>query len=556
MSISLLAALAGTVAALGGLVLLIRLCTRTPRMDMIAWVVAMAGLAIALAVQAAGFQRGFGPTTFRAAQLGVALITPLALAWGMAELAAKGLAARFAARLCLAGLFVVASVILATDVLSSQPFSQAWPTARMHFEFLPLALLALTAVVSVLIAVVALATVGLRTRQDSRWRRALPAVAAAGVAVLAVQGLQASLPNNAAYPGLSIVIVVLAALAGERASRVPLDAMRGAPGRADGPGWQPAGRPGYAADDSLGLYADGYRRHDDTGGFSADPYRASGHAGYPGREYADTGGFGPATGDFQTGDMAGYEAGQYPHTGQFSSYPAGEFSGHHGGAAPEPVTGAFDALYREGSGAGRHPDPAAGPAAADGPGSGAEPVTGMQLAALEEAVLEKAAQDGAVPGAALDDAAGDAPLDTEHLYGQIAIYTLLEAGAAEFDRLADHVLEEVAAAEPDTLVYVVHDVPSAPLQRILYQVYRDRAAYDEHLRQPYVADFDARLRPLVLATNVIELGVQQAKVTALTRHPERGVVAGRGASAAPGRAAGAGTGRGAEAATRRAGQAP
>lgn len=531
MSISLLAALAGTAAALGGLVLLIRLCARMPRMDMIAWVVAMAGLAIALAVQAAGYQRGFGSTTFRAVQLGVALLTPLALAWGVAELAAKGLAARFAARLCLAGLFVVASVILATDVLSSRPFSQAWPTARMHFEFLPLGLLALTAVVSVLTAAVALATVGLRTRQDARWRGALPAVATAGVAVLAVQGMQATLPNNAAYPGLSIVIVVLAALAGERASRVPLDAIRGAQGRAGDQGWPPPGRLGYATGDSPGRYADGYGRYDDTGGFSAGRYGAGGQAGYSGG-YADTGDFGPATGDFQLGDAAGYRPDQYPHTGQFSSYPAGEFGGQHGAAAPEPVTGAFDALYRDHGAAGRGPDPAAGPAAADGPGSGVEPVTGMQLAALEEAVLEKAGQEGAVPGAGLEgDAVADAPLDTERLYGQIAIYTLLEVGAAAFDRLADHVLQEVAAGEPDTLVYVVHGVPSAPLQRILYQVYRDRAAYDEHMRQSYVADFDARLQPLVLATNVIELGVRQAKVTALAAHPELGTVARRAGQA-------------------------
>ena len=285
MSISLLAALAGTVAALGGLVLLIRLCVRTPRMDMIAWVVAMAGLLMALAAQAVGYQRGFGPATFRAAQLGVALITPLALAWGMAELAAKGLAARFAARLCLAGLFVVASVILATDVLSSRPFSQAWPTARLHFEYLPLGLLALTAVVSVLTAVVALATVGLRTRRDAGWRRALPAVASAGVAVLAVQGLQASLPNNAAYPGLSVVIVVLAALAGERASRLPLGVLRGGRGQPDDHGWPPPGQPGYPADEPPGRYAD--RHYDDAGGFADDRYVTGGHAGYAGGGYPD-----------------------------------------------------------------------------------------------------------------------------------------------------------------------------------------------------------------------------------------------------------------------------
>ena len=62
-------------------------------------------------------------------------------------------------------------------------------------------------------------------------------------------------------------------------------------------------------------------------------------------------------------------------------------------------------------------------------------------------------------------------------------------------------------------------MPSAPLQRILYEVYRDRAAYDEHQRQPYVTDFEADRRPLVLATNVIELGVRQAKVSRWRSRP-------------------------------------
>src|SRR5258706_475420 len=82
--------------------------------------------------QATGSKRGFVPPTFRAPQIGGALVAPLALAWGLTELAAKGLVARFAARLGVAGLFVVAAVILATDVLTAQPFSQAWPPARNH----------------------------------------------------------------------------------------------------------------------------------------------------------------------------------------------------------------------------------------------------------------------------------------------------------------------------------------------------------------------------------------------------------------------------------------
>jgi hypothetical protein len=51
------------------------------------------------------------------------------------------------------------------------------------------------------------------------------------------------------------------------------------------------------------------------------------------------------------------------------------------------------------------------------------------------------------------------------------------------------------------------------MQRILYEVYRDRAAYDWHEQQSYVMQFEADRAPYVLATNVIELGLQQAKVS-------------------------------------------
>ena len=181
----------------------------------------------------------------------------------------------------------------------------------------------------------------------------------------------------------------------------------------------------------------------------------------------------------------------------------------------EPVTGAFDPLFR--------PNPAPAPGQAAGhpgsdpatlnpsppltPGQDIEFATGMQLPAIDDVIEAAVAAAGAV--------------DTDRLYGRIAIYTLLDAGAAEFDRLAGQVVEQVRAGEPGTLAYVVHGVPSAPLQRILYQLYTDRAAYDWHQARPYVADFEGRRRPLVLATNVIELGVRQAKVAAVTPRRDR-----------------------------------
>src|SRR5580704_1207789 len=494
MSISFAAALAGTVLAAVATGLAIRLCLRKPRADMVAWVIALAGLTVALAAQAAGYRRGFVPTTFRVTQLGAALVAPLALAWGIAELAAKGLVARFAGRLCLAGLFVVAGVILATDVLSAQPFTQEWPAARDHFEFLPLGLLGLVAVVVVLTVVVALITTGLRSRHDPGWREALAAVGLASLAALATQGLQAQLPANVAFPVLTLVAAVAAWLAASRAARLNLGQIRGGASRPASAG--AAGGPGYGGDDSLDLYRDGYRHFDDSAAFAA----------YVNGEYGETGSHpGPTYGNPRPqyqGDR--YEdTGGFPATGSFESAGAGEFHPD----PVEPVTGAFDPLFQPKGPAAPVRDPAAGGAA---PGHGAparlipgediEFATGMQLPALDD-VLE---------------AAGPGTVDTGRLYGRIAIYTLLEAGADEFDRLAQQVVDQVRTGEPDTLAYVAHSVPSAPLQRILYQLYADRAAYDRHQERPYVAEFESRRRPLVLATNVIELGVRQAKVAAVT----------------------------------------
>ena len=114
---------------------------------------------------------------------------------------------------------------------------------------------------------------------------------------------------------------------------------------------------------------------------------------------------------------------------------------------------------------------------------------------------------------------GQAEEETARLYGQIAIYTLIDGQAEEFDRLAQAVVEKVKALEPDTLAYIVHGVPSAPMQRILYEVYRDEAAFTEHGHQPYIQDFEEERKPYVLATNVIELGVRQAKLSPLGGQP-------------------------------------
>jgi quinol monooxygenase YgiN len=114
-----------------------------------------------------------------------------------------------------------------------------------------------------------------------------------------------------------------------------------------------------------------------------------------------------------------------------------------------------------------------------------------------------------VPDPAADQAA------TQRLYGLISIYTLAQGAEEDFDALAERVVEEVRTGEPEALVYAVHSVPNAGMQRIFYEVYRDRMAFEDHQRQPHIRRFEAERDPYVLATNVIELGMQQMKMSLL-----------------------------------------
>ncbi|MGO8884021.1 MAG: putative quinol monooxygenase [Streptosporangiaceae bacterium] len=55
-----------------------------------------------------------------------------------------------------------------------------------------------------------------------------------------------------------------------------------------------------------------------------------------------------------------------------------------------------------------------------------------------------------------------------------------EASAEAYDRLVAETVEAIRANEPGTLVYASHLVEGQPLQRIFYELYRDRAAFDAH----------------------------------------------------------------------------
>src|SRR4029077_19109348 len=154
MSLPVLVGFAGVLVAAVATGLLAGRCVRQPRVGFIVWTAAPLGLTIALAAQSMGFASGFGPATFRAVQLLALLLAPLWLAWGLVELAVGSRAARFGMRLVTVALSVVASVILATDPLTAQPFSKAWPLTGTHFQPVARDALDVVQVVAVAVAVV------------------------------------------------------------------------------------------------------------------------------------------------------------------------------------------------------------------------------------------------------------------------------------------------------------------------------------------------------------------------------------------------------------------
>ncbi len=468
MSLPALIGFAGVLVAAVATGLLAGRAVRLPRLGTILWTAATLALTVALAAQSVGFARGFGSATFRAVQLFALLLAPLWLAWGLVELVWPGEAARFGTRLACGALTVVGSVILATDPLTAEPFGKAWPLASAHYQ--PPSHYALDAAqaVAVILAAASIALAATRARTGGPWPGALPGTAAVGAAVFLTAGLRFSLPTRSAYPLLTLLAAALAWFGATRLKAQPGQVRAGR----DRAGRDRAGRdrggPERAGRDA-GIYAaDSYDRRD-----VARP--ANGHRGP--RAPGDL----PVPGD--PGRWA--DAGPQP------------------AAAPQPPAAPRPDWPRGGRGP-------AGPSPGS-PGPMSRP--GAVGPAFTPRETHQAASPGAAeaePAAQVSPAAPPGPP-----YGRILIFTLLEDRVADFDRLAEQTAEEVRTREPDTLVYVIHLVPNAPMQRIFYEIYRDRAAFDSHENQPYMKRFVADRRACVLATNVIELRLKYAKVAPL-----------------------------------------
>jgi quinol monooxygenase YgiN len=88
-----------------------------------------------------------------------------------------------------------------------------------------------------------------------------------------------------------------------------------------------------------------------------------------------------------------------------------------------------------------------------------------------------------------------------------------DESAADFDQLVAETVPEIRKYEPGTLVYAVHAVEGQPLQRIFYELYRDRAAFDAHEGQPHTRRFLAEREQFIASVDVDFLTLQIGKGT-------------------------------------------
>ena len=98
------------------------------------------------------------------------------------------------------------------------------------------------------------------------------------------------------------------------------------------------------------------------------------------------------------------------------------------------------------------------------------------------------------------------------MFGLVVRFTCKdEQSAGAFDQLVAETIEKIKTDEPGTLIYTAHRVEGAPLQRIFYELYRDRAAFDEHERQEHTRRMLGDRKELLASVEVDWLDLQAGK---------------------------------------------
>jgi quinol monooxygenase YgiN len=96
-------------------------------------------------------------------------------------------------------------------------------------------------------------------------------------------------------------------------------------------------------------------------------------------------------------------------------------------------------------------------------------------------------------------------------FALVVRFTVRPGSEQAFDRLTEETTSGIRERESGTLVYACHTVDGQPRQRIFYELYRNRAAFEEHEAQEHVRRFLDRRAALLESTEVDFLTLQDGK---------------------------------------------
>ncbi|MFC0552002.1 putative quinol monooxygenase [Planotetraspora thailandica] len=459
---------------------------------LIAWTVTTVVLTLSLGATGLGLLTGFGSGTFRISQITGSLLAPLWLSVGLLQLLADKGSSRIFGWLLGTALTVIGSVIMLLDPVSGA-FSKALPKGGDHWDIWPEWLLRGVhgLVILMLLISLAIALLSWRDGDDVDIDNMNAAV------VLAPAGMALTVALELGLPGILVVVLMTATAGGI---------------------WYAVSRPLAPYEDDEDEEDDEPEEWKDRGRRNPSDQRvASAHREMPvGAGVTQTVPPPPrrsGLGDLVAELQAEEEAERASRMRQQDGFPGhgprlddfgGPMTGHL--MASDPLAPSLPSDFGMTPPAVPHDMPATGVMfpVTDGPPSFPQETGGVFGAA--------ASRQGVSASAAMPPASVKPAPST---YGILTVFTLMDGSGEAFDKLAEETVEAVLRNEPDTLIFVCHAVKSAPLQRIVYELYRDEVSFSEHQRQSHMERFATERQPLVLATNVIELAVNAAKVTAL-----------------------------------------
>jgi quinol monooxygenase YgiN len=96
-------------------------------------------------------------------------------------------------------------------------------------------------------------------------------------------------------------------------------------------------------------------------------------------------------------------------------------------------------------------------------------------------------------------------------FALIVRFTVRPGSEEAFDRLTEETSSAIREREYDTLIYACHTVEGNPRQRIFYELYRDKAAFERHEAHEHVRRFVAERTAMLESAEVEFLSLRDGK---------------------------------------------